>query len=97
MAGYFEKSLTLPGILGADLETCPLPTTESNGFQKANWRDAAPHEAHSISVDEGVQLEVLDFGGTGSPHPAAARSRRHRALATMSSRRCSRRSIAWSR
>jgi len=66
-ASYFEKSLPLPGVLGADLETCPLPTTESKGFQKASWRDAAPHEAQSITVDAGVQLEVLDFGGTGSP------------------------------
>ena len=57
----------MPGILGADLETCPLPTTGGNGFQMAHWRDAAPHEAHSVSVDEGVQLEVLDFGGDGPP------------------------------
>lgn len=67
VAGHFEKSLTLPGILGADVATCPLPTAESNNFQKASWRDVAPHEASSIRVDEGVQLEVLDFGGTGSP------------------------------
>jgi pimeloyl-ACP methyl ester carboxylesterase len=65
-AGHFQKSLVLPGILGADIETCPLPTV-NNRFQKANWRDAAPHQVNSISVDEGVQLEVLDFGGTGSP------------------------------
>jgi non-heme chloroperoxidase len=67
VASHFEKSLTLPGILGNSLEACPLPSTESNGFQKVAWRDAAPHETSSISVDEGVQLEVLDFGGTGSP------------------------------
>jgi non-heme chloroperoxidase len=67
VAGHFQKSLTVPGILGADLQTCPLPM-ENNRFQKANWRDAAPHEANSISVDGGVQLEVLDFGGPGSPH-----------------------------
>jgi non-heme chloroperoxidase len=65
-ASFFQKSLTLPGILGGDLATCPLPTAEDDGFQKAAWRDAAPHEASSIRVDEGVQLEVLDFGGTGS-------------------------------
>ena len=65
-AGHFQKSLVLPGILGADIETCPLPTG-NNRFQKASWRDAAPHQVNSISVDEGVQLEVLDFGGTGSP------------------------------
>jgi pimeloyl-ACP methyl ester carboxylesterase len=65
-AGFLEKSLTLPGILGADLDTCPLPT-ERKDLQQARWRDSAPHEEQSIAVDQGVQLEVLDFGGTGSP------------------------------
>ncbi|HYJ39638.1 MAG TPA: alpha/beta hydrolase [Steroidobacteraceae bacterium] len=65
-AGFLDKSLTLPGILGADLDTCPLPT-ERRDLQQARWRDPASHEAHSITVDQGVQLEVLDFGGTGSP------------------------------
>jgi pimeloyl-ACP methyl ester carboxylesterase len=65
-AGFLDKSLTLPGILGADLDTCPLPT-ERRDLQQARWRDAAPHEPSSVIVDEGVQLEVLDFGGTGSP------------------------------
>jgi pimeloyl-ACP methyl ester carboxylesterase len=67
VAGYLNESLTLPGILGAGLETCPLPTAENSSFQKSRWRDAAPHETYSISVDEGVQLEVLDFGGEGLP------------------------------
>jgi pimeloyl-ACP methyl ester carboxylesterase len=31
------------------------------------WRDSAKHESTSITVDQGVQLEVLDFGGQGSP------------------------------
>lgn len=66
-AAYLDKSLTLPGILGADTTTCPLPTADGNGFQKARWGDSAPHEISSISVDAGVQLEVLDFGGAGSP------------------------------
>jgi len=67
VAGYLEKSVTLPGILGAGAETCPLPRAGGNNFQNSRWRDAAPHEAQSITVDAGVQLEVLDFGGTGSP------------------------------
>ena len=67
VAGYLDESLTLPGILGADLQTCPVPTAENSSFQKSRWRDAAPHETYSIGVDEGVQLEVLDFGGTGLP------------------------------
>jgi pimeloyl-ACP methyl ester carboxylesterase len=67
VASHFQKSLGLPGILGADLTTCPLPAAGSTVSPRSRWRDAAPHEAHSINVDEGVQLEVLDFGGDGSP------------------------------
>lgn len=67
VAGYLNKSLTLPGILGADAQTCPLTTGGADNFQKSRWRDVAPHDANSITVDEGVQLEVLDFGGEGSP------------------------------
>jgi pimeloyl-ACP methyl ester carboxylesterase len=66
VASHVEKSLTSHGILGADLDTCPLPATGNSGFRKSAWRDAAPHETSSISVDDGVQLEVLDFGGDGS-------------------------------
>ena len=65
-AGSINESLTLPGILGADTDTCPLPT-ERQDIQQARWRDSASHEVHSIRVDQGVQLEVLDFGGSGSP------------------------------
>ncbi len=66
VAGHVEKTLTLPGILGADGDTCPLPSRDATSFQPSRWRDAAPHETYSIKVDEGVQLEVLDFGGEGS-------------------------------
>ena len=57
----------LPGILGSDSGTCPLPSSEGQRFQQSVWRDTAKHEPSSISVDQGVQLEVLDFGGQGSP------------------------------
>ena len=67
LAGYIDETLSLPGILGASEATCPVPTAESRHFQKARWSDTAPHEASSIRVDVGVQLEVLDFGGKGSP------------------------------
>jgi non-heme chloroperoxidase len=66
VAGYLDRSLTSPGILGAALDTCGLPGA-NNAFQASRWRDAAPHEPSSVKVEEGVQLEVLDFGGTGSP------------------------------
>ena len=65
-AGSIDKSLTTPGILGAATDTCPLPVA-GNPFQVSRWRDVTPHEAQSITVEEGVQLEVLDFGGAGSP------------------------------
>jgi pimeloyl-ACP methyl ester carboxylesterase len=67
LAGYARELLKLPGILGGDTHACPLPTSEGNRFQQALWRDSAKHEATSITVDQGVQLEVLDFGGQGSP------------------------------
>ncbi len=67
LAGYVDESLELPGILGADTRTCPLPSSDGKHFQQAVWRDSAKHEATSITVDKGVKLEVLDFGGEGSP------------------------------
>jgi non-heme chloroperoxidase len=67
VARYLDESLTLPGILGADLATCPLPGDAGNKFQNSRWSDSTPHQSLSISVDSGVQLEVLDFGGSGSP------------------------------
>jgi non-heme chloroperoxidase len=67
LAGYVDESLKLPGILGSDTRTCPLPSSGDKHFQQALWRDSAKHEATSITVNQGVQLEVLDFGGQGSP------------------------------
>src|SRR5262245_5212879 len=31
------------------------------------WHDTSPHHREMISVDQGVQLEVLDWGGNGRP------------------------------
>jgi pimeloyl-ACP methyl ester carboxylesterase len=33
----------------------------------AQWKDPSPHRTRFVSVEENVQLEVLDWGGTGSP------------------------------
>ncbi len=66
VAGYLERSLTFPGILGGETSTCALPSANGS-FQASRWRDAAPHEPSSISVADGVQVELLDFGGQGSP------------------------------
>ncbi|MEZ5353175.1 MAG: alpha/beta hydrolase [Bryobacteraceae bacterium] len=34
-------------------------------LQAVAWRDPSPHEVRRVSVEEGVQLEVLDWGGSG--------------------------------
>jgi len=31
------------------------------------WRDPSPHQARFVAVEPGVQLEVLDWGGSGRP------------------------------
>ena len=31
------------------------------------WRDPSPHKTQLVTVDENVQLEVLDWGGSGRP------------------------------
>lgn len=49
-------------------ETCALPDSSgAERLQASRWRDSAPHETQLIAVDSGVSLEVLDFGGQGSP------------------------------
>ena len=35
--------------------------------QSAVWRDPSPHRVQMVTVDAGVQLEVLDWGGAGRP------------------------------
>jgi non-heme chloroperoxidase len=33
----------------------------------ASWRDPSPHAVRFVTVDDGVRLEVLDWGGRGRP------------------------------
>ena len=35
--------------------------------QPAAWKDTSPHVTQFVTVDNGVQLEVLNWGGTGRP------------------------------
>jgi len=35
--------------------------------QQIEWKDPSPHTVKFVTVEEGVQLEVLDWGGAGSP------------------------------
>jgi len=47
------------------LVSAALAATPPAASQQAEWRDPSPHEARLVTVEEGVQLEVLDWGGTG--------------------------------
>lgn len=38
---------------------------ESLGAEAAPWRDPSPHTVRFVTVDDGVRLEVLDWGGSG--------------------------------
>ena len=35
--------------------------------EAAPWRDPSPHTVRFVTVDDGVRLEVLDWGGSGRP------------------------------
>ncbi len=49
------------GVLGA----CVLALGLSS--QSVAWRDPSPHQVRRVTVDSSVQLEVLDWGGSGPP------------------------------
>jgi non-heme chloroperoxidase len=40
---------------------------ESLGAEAAPWRDPSPHTVRFVTADDGVRLEVLDWGGSGRP------------------------------
>jgi hypothetical protein len=42
-----------------------LPSFGFAQGESSLWRDPSPHTAQFVTVDDGVQLEVLDWGGTG--------------------------------
>jgi non-heme chloroperoxidase len=35
--------------------------------QQMEWKDPSPHATRLVTVEDGVQLEVLDWGGSGPP------------------------------
>ena len=37
------------------------------GAQSTSWRDPSPHQVRRVTVDSSVQLEVLEWGGSGVP------------------------------
>ena len=47
-------------IMGAALTVAPHAWS-----QQADWKDPSPHSIKAVTVEDGVQLEVLDWGGSG--------------------------------
>src|SRR5689334_1581107 len=35
--------------------------------QQSTWQDASKHRVQFIAVEDGVRIEVVDWGGTGKP------------------------------
>jgi pimeloyl-ACP methyl ester carboxylesterase len=44
-----------------------LTITASLCGQRPVWRDPSTHRVHFINIEDGVRLEVLDWGGSGKP------------------------------
>jgi pimeloyl-ACP methyl ester carboxylesterase len=55
----FFLLLTLPFVCS---QVGVAQTTPAN-----TWHDPSPHHSQTVTVDKDVQLEVLDWGGTGRP------------------------------
>jgi hypothetical protein len=42
-----------------------MAAASSTSAQQNEWRDPSPHKSSLVSVDAGVELGVLDWGGSG--------------------------------
>ena len=51
--------------VSASLGACALALGFSS--QSGAWRDPSPHQVRWVTVDSSVQLEVLEWGGSGPP------------------------------
>jgi hypothetical protein len=56
----FIRVLAITGL-------CILATSALNAIapETVSWRDPSPHHITFVTVDNGVRLEVLDWGGSG--------------------------------
>src|SRR5262245_60730426 len=43
------------------------PLSLQRATPETAWKDPSPHTSNFVTVDKDVQLEVLDWGGTGKP------------------------------
>jgi non-heme chloroperoxidase len=63
-----SNRLRLFSLLSLATLSCVGQNTAGTGTPAlARWHDPSPHSVQMITVDKDVQLEVLDWGGTGRP------------------------------
>lgn len=61
---FIKKNLEIPGLLGGSFSTCPVPkNSQTPQYAQSTWADKSPHNIRSITVDQGIQLEVLEWAG----------------------------------
>jgi pimeloyl-ACP methyl ester carboxylesterase len=60
----FGASATL-AVVGVALVLASLIVVPNLAAQPIEWKDPSPHTARLVTVDTDVQLEVLDWGGSG--------------------------------
>lgn len=68
--GRYEGKLSADGqsIKGVWIQGLPATLDFQRAIKETAWvRDPSPHKAQFITVDNNVELEVLDWGGTGRP------------------------------
>jgi non-heme chloroperoxidase len=50
-------------FVGTVLQACPVARAQGSGA----WRDPSKHQVQFVTVEDGIRLEVLDWGGSGRP------------------------------
>jgi non-heme chloroperoxidase len=58
-----SATLAIVGVLL--VLACLIVVPAVAAVQQAEWKDLSPHKASLVTVEDGVQLEVLDWGGSG--------------------------------
>jgi len=53
--------------IGSSMLFVALMVPLAHSQASAPWRDPSPHAVRFVTVEKGVQLEVLDWGGSGKP------------------------------
>jgi non-heme chloroperoxidase len=67
--GTYQGRFSADGtsIKGTWTQGRPLPLEFQRATPETAWKDPSPHSTQFVTVDRNVQLEVLDWGGTGRP------------------------------